>query len=137
VRDAENRGVWMKSPGFGFEEMTPELLVLLDESGNTPAGSGRRHIEYPIHTEIMRARPDVNAVVRTHWPQVVAFAATEMQLRPMGSVLPTLRRDGQPGLSVSPATSRRAVLHPRKHRGRMGVPVAPDGEGPACSVAGP
>jgi len=40
VRDAENRGVWMKSSGFGFEEMTPELLVLLDESGNTPQAPG-------------------------------------------------------------------------------------------------
>jgi L-fuculose-phosphate aldolase len=45
----------MKSSGFGFEEMTPELLVLLDESGNTLAGLGWRHIECPIHTEIMKA----------------------------------------------------------------------------------
>lgn len=81
VRDAEGRGVWMKSSGFGFEEMTAELLVLVDENGTTLAGSGRRHIEYPIHTAIMKARPDVGAVVHTHWPQVVAFAATGMPLR--------------------------------------------------------
>jgi ribulose-5-phosphate 4-epimerase/fuculose-1-phosphate aldolase len=83
VRDAGNRGAWMKSSGFGLEEMTQELLVLVDESGSTLAGTGRRHVEYPIHTEIMKVRPDVNAVVHTHWPQVVAFAATEMPLRPI------------------------------------------------------
>jgi L-fuculose-phosphate aldolase len=83
VRDESGRGVWMKSSGFGFEEMTRDLLVLVDDDGNTLAGSGRRHIEFPIHTEIMRARSDVGAVVHTHWPQVVAFAATEMQLRPI------------------------------------------------------
>jgi len=83
VRDAEGRGVWMKSSGFGFEEMTPDLLVLVDESGTTLAGAGRRHIEYPLHTEIVKARPDVGAVVHTHWPQVVAFGATGMPLRPI------------------------------------------------------
>jgi L-ribulose-5-phosphate 4-epimerase len=83
VRDESGRGVWMKSSGFGFEEMSRDLLVLVDDDGNTLAGSGRRHIEFPIHTEILRARSDVGAVVHTHWPQVVAFAATEMQLRPI------------------------------------------------------
>jgi L-ribulose-5-phosphate 4-epimerase len=83
VRDTDGRGVWMKSSGFGFEEMTTDLLVLVDESGTTLAGAGRRHVEYPIHTEIMKARSDVGAVVHTHWPQVIAFAATEMPLRPI------------------------------------------------------
>lgn len=81
VRDAAGRGVWMKSSGYGFEEMTADLLVLVDEAGTTLAGAGRRHIEYPIHTEIMRARPEVGAVVHTHWPHVVAFGATGMPLR--------------------------------------------------------
>lgn len=83
VRDPDGRGVWMKSSGFGFEEMTTDLLVLVDEDGSTLAGSGRCHIEYPIHTEIMKARPDVNAVVHTHWPHVVALAATGLPLRPI------------------------------------------------------
>jgi L-fuculose-phosphate aldolase len=52
-------------------------------TGTTLEGSARRHIEYPIRTEVMKARPDVNAVVHTHWPQVVAFAATKMRLRPI------------------------------------------------------
>jgi L-ribulose-5-phosphate 4-epimerase len=83
ARDPEGRGVWMKSSGYGFEEMTRERLVLVDETGATLAGSGRRHIEFPIHTHIMRARPEVGAVVHTHWPHVVAFGATGLPLRPI------------------------------------------------------
>jgi L-fuculose-phosphate aldolase len=46
-------------------------------------GDLARHTEYPIHTELMRARPDVNAVVHTHAPWSVAFASTEEPLRPI------------------------------------------------------
>jgi L-fuculose-phosphate aldolase len=84
VRDsAGGTAAWMKSSGYGLEEMTRELLVLVDEEGTVLAGGGKRHIEYPIHTEILRARPDVGAVVHTHWPHVVAFGATGMPLRPI------------------------------------------------------
>ena len=72
VRDPAGRGVWMKSAGYGFEEMTPELIVLIDDDGNVMEGKGRRHAEYPIHTEIMAARPDVNCVVHTHSASAVA-----------------------------------------------------------------
>jgi ribulose-5-phosphate 4-epimerase/fuculose-1-phosphate aldolase len=41
------------------------------------AGHGTRHIEYPIHTEVMNARPDVSSVVHTH---AVAFAALDLPL---------------------------------------------------------
>jgi L-fuculose-phosphate aldolase len=83
MRDPDGRGVWMKSSGWGFEEMTTERIVLVDDDGNTLAGGERRHAEYPIHTEIMAARPDVNCVVHTHSPSAVAFGATGEELRPV------------------------------------------------------
>jgi L-fuculose-phosphate aldolase len=52
-------------------------------------GDGCRHIEFPIHTELMRARPDVGCVVHTHAPWAVAFASTGEPLRPI-SHEPTL-----------------------------------------------
>ena len=83
VRDPGGRGVWMKSSGWGFEEITPDRVVLVGPDGDTLAGSGRRHAEYPIHTEIMAARQDVNCVVHTHAASVVAFGATGEPLRPV------------------------------------------------------
>jgi L-ribulose-5-phosphate 4-epimerase len=83
VRDPDGRGVWMKSSGFGFEEMTPDRIVLVDAEGAVLAGEQRRHAEYPIHTEVMAARPDVNCVVHTHSASAVAFGATGVDLLPV------------------------------------------------------
>ena len=46
-------------------------------------GTGPRHIEYPIHTEIMAARPDAGSVVHTHSPAANEFAALDVPLRPL------------------------------------------------------
>ena len=83
VRDAEGRGVWMKAAGFGFDEMTATQVILVSWDGEVLEGDGRRHVEYPIHTELMRARADVQSVVHTHAPWAVAFAATAEPLRPL------------------------------------------------------
>jgi len=87
ARDPDGRGVWMKASTFGFEEIGPEQVILVSWDGEVLGqvlGAGlRRHAEYPIHTELMRARPDVAAVVHTHAPWAVAFAATGRPLRPV------------------------------------------------------
>jgi L-fuculose-phosphate aldolase len=83
VRDPDGRGVWMKASGWGFEEVTPERVLLVGWDGEVLEGTGRRHAEYPIHTEIMRARPEVGSVVHTHAPHAVAFAALGRPLRPI------------------------------------------------------
>ena len=83
ARDPSGRGIWMKAAGFGFDELTAEHVILVSWDGEVLEGDARRHLEYPIHTELMRARPDVGAVVHTHAPWSVAFASTEEPLRPL------------------------------------------------------
>jgi L-fuculose-phosphate aldolase len=83
VRDPSGRGVWMKASGWGFEEVTEGRVVLVSPEGEVLSGDGRRHIEYPIHTEIMRARPDVGATVHTHAPALSAFACLDMPMLPV------------------------------------------------------
>jgi ribulose-5-phosphate 4-epimerase/fuculose-1-phosphate aldolase len=83
VRDPEGRGVWMKSSGWGFEEIDASRIVLVSPDGDVLAGDGPRHIEYPIHTEIMAARPEVGAVVHTHSSAACQFAALAVPLRPL------------------------------------------------------
>ncbi len=80
IRDPEGRGVWMKASGWSFEELTPDRVVLVTPDGEVLAGSERRHIEYPIHTEVLNARPDLNSVVHTHAPAAVSFAALDQPL---------------------------------------------------------
>jgi L-fuculose-phosphate aldolase len=83
LRDPSGRGVWMKASGWAFEEVTPERVLLVGWDGEVLVGEGARHSEYPIHTELMRARPDVRAVCHTHAPHAVAFAALDQPLRPI------------------------------------------------------
>ncbi len=81
VRDADGRGVWLKGAGLGFDEVTAEDCVLLGWDGEVLAGTAKRHVEYPIHTEIMAARPDVGGVVHTHPLYAVAFGTLGRPLR--------------------------------------------------------
>jgi ribulose-5-phosphate 4-epimerase/fuculose-1-phosphate aldolase len=83
VRDGAGRGVWIKAAEWGLDEVTPDRVHLVDAAGAVLDGDGARHSEYPIHTEILAARPDVGAVVHTHPPYAVALAATGQPLRPV------------------------------------------------------
>jgi len=81
IRDPSGRGVWMKAAGWAFDEVTPARVVLVGPEGEVLAGAAERHVEYPIHTELMAARPDVTCTVHTHAPAAVAFAALDVPLR--------------------------------------------------------
>jgi L-fuculose-phosphate aldolase len=83
VRDPGGRGVWIKSAEWSLAEITPDRVHLVDGTGAVLVGGGARHSEYPIHTEVMAARPGVGAVVHTHPPHAVALAATGQPLRPV------------------------------------------------------
>lgn len=83
ARDPEGRGVWMKASSFGFSEIGADRVVLVGWDGDIVEGSGRRHAEYPIHTEVMAGRDDVGAVVHSHSPPAVALGATGAPLEPV------------------------------------------------------
>ena len=83
ARDPGGDGVWIKSAEWGLGEVTAERVQLVGPDGAVLAGGGPRHSEYPIHTEIMAARPDVGGVVHTHPPCSVALAASGQPLRPV------------------------------------------------------
>jgi ribulose-5-phosphate 4-epimerase/fuculose-1-phosphate aldolase len=83
ARDPDGRGIWIKASTYGFEEVTADRVLLVSPDGEVVAGAGRRHAEYPIHTETVLARQDVGAVVHTHAPAAVAFAALQVPLLPI------------------------------------------------------
>jgi L-fuculose-phosphate aldolase len=81
VRDPGGRGVWLKGSDLGFDEVSVDDVILLSWDGEILEGAAGRHLEFPIHTEIMRRLPDVFSVVHTHPLHSVAFAATGRPLR--------------------------------------------------------
>ncbi len=74
----------MKPHQFGLEEITPENLITVNLEGEKVAGESQRHIEVFIHSEILRVRSDVGAVVHTHAPYAVAFSALGRPLQGIG-----------------------------------------------------
>ena len=139
VRDPEGMGVWMKCSGWGFEEVDEQKIVLVSPEGKVLHGSGRRHIEYPIHTEIMARRGDVGAVVHSHSDAANAFSALDVPILPLnhaGSLFsyPDVPRFTLTGGLIS---TREAWPGPRRRARRR--PSLPDaaardrrrGEGPA------
>jgi L-fuculose-phosphate aldolase len=81
ARDPDGRGVWMKASTFGFDEITANQVILVGFDGVVLAGDCPRHVEWPIHTELLRARPDVGSVVHSHPPHSIAIAASGQPVR--------------------------------------------------------
>jgi L-fuculose-phosphate aldolase len=74
---------YMKPHSFGFDEITPENMVLCNLDGEKVGGTGRKHSEVYIHSEIYKSRPDVNSVIHAHPTYSVAFSATGKNLQPI------------------------------------------------------
>lgn len=71
----------MKPHSIGLDEMTAESILTIDLAGEVVAGAGRRHSEVYIHSEVYKARADVNCVIHTHPPYAVALSATGRPMR--------------------------------------------------------
>jgi L-fuculose-phosphate aldolase len=80
ARASEPGQVLMKPNGLGLEEVTPGDVLTIDLEGMRLAGEGPVHLEYVLHTEIYKARPDVRAVIHTHPPYATALGATDAKL---------------------------------------------------------
>ena len=80
ARSSTGQYVLMKPNGLGLEEVAPGDVLAIDMDGARLSGSGPVHLEYVLHTEIYKARPDVGAVVHTHPPYATAFGATDARL---------------------------------------------------------
>lgn len=74
---------WIKPTGLGLDEVRVEDLLLCDLDGRVVRGKKPRHIEVYIHSEVMRARPDVCAVVHTHAIHPTVFASLGVPLEPV------------------------------------------------------
>jgi len=71
-----------KERGLLFTTEDDVRLVDLEGRGDL-AGEYATPNELPIHAEVLRARPDVNAVVHVHPPSVLLAGLAELPLRPV------------------------------------------------------
>jgi L-fuculose-phosphate aldolase len=71
---------WTLQFGHGFDEATPEHMVLVDED-LAPLRGGQANPGVRFHVWIYRRRPDVQAIIHTHPPHASALAATGAPLK--------------------------------------------------------
>ena len=65
-------------------EVDPASMLVVDFDGKVLEGDGQPPSEIPIHIEILKARPDVNAVLHSHMELAIAFTMMEgVKLQPM------------------------------------------------------
>ncbi|WP_411085144.1 class II aldolase/adducin family protein [Streptomyces sp. 061-3] len=99
------RGRGPDERGLAFTVVDDVQQVGLDGTGEVPAGWAAPN-ELPIHTEIMRARPDVTAVVHAHPPSVVAASVAGLPWLPLiGSYDIPAARLAHDGIPVWPRSA--------------------------------
>ncbi len=84
VRCARGRhaGLLITPSGLGYEEMQPADLVFLRLADGSHAGGREPSSEWRFHLDILRARPELMAIVHTHSPAATALACHERGIPP-------------------------------------------------------
>jgi L-fuculose-phosphate aldolase len=81
VRDEEDDVVAITPSGIAYKTMKAEDIAIVDLNGKWLDGPYKPSSEVPMHTAILRARPDIKATVHTHG-MFATIAAMEGELLP-------------------------------------------------------
>lgn len=74
VRIPGEESVAITPTGVDYEKLLPENIPMVDMEGNLIDGNMKPSIELPLHLEIYKNRPDINAIVHTHSVHCTAMA---------------------------------------------------------------
>jgi len=78
----ENPDEYYTQPfGFGFDEITAETLLKVNEDLEVIEGEGMPNPANRFHSWIYRARPDVRCIIHTHPPHISALSMLERPLK--------------------------------------------------------
>src|SRR5260221_9418376 len=84
VRHPGNKSRFLLSRSIAPESVTAADILEYDLDANAVDAKGRTsYKERFIHSEIYRARPNVNAVVHCHTPSLIPFGVTKVPMRAM------------------------------------------------------
>ena len=75
----------IKPSGVEYDELTPEMLVVMDLNGNKIEGDLNPSSDTKTHLELYRAFPQLGGIVHTHSTHAVAFAQARRDLPAFGT----------------------------------------------------
>ncbi len=118
VRHPGDPGRFLLARSRAPELVTAADIMIFDLDCNPARGDDRRpYLERFIHGEIYRARPDVIAVVHSHAPAVIPFAASSVPLRPLYHMASFLGR-GAPVFDIAERFGKTDMLVRNAAQGR-------------------
>lgn len=80
ARDKETSLVAITPSGMEYEDMTPEDVCVVDMELQLIEGTRRPSVASDMFTSILKARPDVGAVIHTHSTYATAFATVNKEI---------------------------------------------------------
>jgi L-fuculose-phosphate aldolase len=92
-------GLLVTPSGVPAEELVEADIVALDVDGVPGPGQLVPTSEWRLHAAVMKARPDIAAVVHTHSPEATAAACTG---RPLPAVHHVVARTGGSSVPIAP-----------------------------------
>ena len=88
--------------------LSPADIIIVDMDGRVRAGTGKPPLETALHLTIMRARPDIQAVLHSHW--LDAVSCTLMHNTPLQILRPGAAR-WRGGIPVHPFAGSISSTH--------------------------
>jgi len=94
--DDDPEHAWITPSGRFKGALSPDMLVRIDRDGRPAhAGQPAPSSEWLIHAAILRARPDVSAVVHCHAPRATTLVNCDLPFLPISTESAFLARTGR------------------------------------------
>jgi L-ribulose-5-phosphate 4-epimerase len=83
LRDDTGDVVAITPSGIAYKTMQAEDIAIIDLAGNRLDGKYKPSSEFPMHTAVLRSRPDIKATVHTHGMFATIMAMGDEELQPI------------------------------------------------------
>jgi L-fuculose-phosphate aldolase len=83
LRDDTGDVVAITPSGISYKTMQADDITIIDLSGKRLDGKYKPSSEFPMHTAVLRARPDIKATIHTHGMFTTIMAMSNEELQPL------------------------------------------------------
>ena len=83
--DRERGVIVIKPSGVEYDELTPDMVVVVDLNGNIVEGELNPSSDTPTHIELYKSFKDIGGVVHTHSQNAVSFAQAKRSITIYGT----------------------------------------------------